>query len=270
MNRNTFAIVLFSSAALVGCASKPTAESMQKDQIKANELRAAAEASQSEKRQVRNEAYLEGIPQWALQPPKPDAGGMYAVGSGESQSLSVAQKKAMLDAEFGLAKQYRQELSGSERSYTQERNDQSLSSQYTQLIDKLVTRVPVVGFEVVKQEVKSMHGTFHSWILLKLPYAQFNQVLQEQRADAVDTTVQKAFDEFDQRLKERAAQRMQESREQQALRQTEVATQASIAGQIEGTKPQVGPATPGTDLPINLPRGQVTPVDATGANRSLQ
>lgn len=266
MFRKSLPIATLVSIVLVGCASKPTAESVQKDQIKAEELRAKAESSRAEKRQAINEVFIEGIPQWALQPPNPDAGGMYAVGSAESQSLSVAQKKAMLDAEFGLAKQYRQELSGSERSYTQERNDQSLSSQYTQLIDKLVTRVPVVGFEVVKQEVKSIQGTFHSWVLLKLPYAQFNKVLQEQRAEAVEVTVQKAFDDLDRRLKERAAERLQEQRDQQALRRSEIGNQAAISSQIDGGKGhdatrQVGTANALDNTTMQPSRSQVTTVE---------
>lgn len=265
MKPNAIAIIVLSSAVLMGCASTPTAQSIQKDQLKAEELRAKADATKAENRQVQNEAFIEGIPQWALQPPKPDAGGMYAVGTAESQSLSVAQKKSMLDAEFGLAKQYRQELSGSERSFTQERNDQGLSTQYTQLIDKLVSRVPVVGFEVVKQEVKSVSGTFHSWVLLKLPYAQFNKVLQEQRAETVEITVQKAFDDLDRRLKDRAAERLQEQRDQQALRQAEVATQASMTAQIEGAR-QPGVAAVATDSTSN-PRAQVTPVDVSGVRR---
>ena len=260
------AIASVASIALIGCASKPTAESVQKDQLKAEELRAKADATKAEKRQAQNQVFIEAIPQWALQPPNPDASGMYAVGSAESQSLSVAQKKAMLDAEFGLAKQYRQELSGSERSFTQERNDQSLSSQYTQLIDKLVTRVPVVGFEVVKQEVRSIQGTFHSWILLKLPYAQFNKVLQEQRAEAVEVTVQKAFDDLDRRLKERAAERLQEQRDQQALRRSEIGNQAAISSQVDGGKGngatrQVGTANALDSTTMSPTRSQMTSVE---------
>ena len=122
------AISIMSGAVLIACASKPTAEIIQKEQLKAEELRDQADAAKATQRQSQNEDFIAGIPAWALQPPRPDAEGMYAVGAAESASLNVAQKKAILDAEFGLAKQYRQELSGSERSFTQERNDRSLAS----------------------------------------------------------------------------------------------------------------------------------------------
>jgi hypothetical protein len=259
------AISIMSGAVLIACASKPTAESIQKEQLKAEELRDQADAAKAKKRQSQNEDFIEGIPAWALQPPRPDAEGMYAVGGAESVSLNIAQKKAMLDAEFGLAKQYRQELSGSERSYTQERNDRSLTNQYTQLIDKLVARVPVVGFEVVKQEVKSVHGTFHSWLLLKLPYAQFNRILQEQRAESVEASVQKEFDELDRRLKVRAIERLQEQQDQQSLRRQNLSNQVAP---LDGKEKQV--AVVASPDAMDTPRTLVVPVDASVAGKVQQ
>lgn len=214
---------------LGGCASKPTIESAQKDLIKAEEARAKAEEKRAEKRQARNEEFVESIPKWAIATPKPDSTGLYAIGSAESESWNIAQKKAMLDAEFGLAKVYRQELSGSERSFTQERNNKGMNSQYTALIDKLVARVSVVGFEVVKQEVKPMYGTFQSWVLLKLPYAQFNQVLQEQRAESMESTVREAFDDLDKRVKARLDDKLRDQKAQQELRLGELTTRSDVA-----------------------------------------
>ena len=214
---------------LSGCASKPTAESMQKDLEKAAEAREKAEQKRTAKRQEKNEEFLSSIPNWALETPKPDSTGLYAVGSSESENLNVSQKKAMLDAEFGLAKIYKQEISGSERNFTQERNDKSLNSQYTALIDKLVARVPVVGFEVVKQDVKAMNGSFHSWVLLKLPYAQFNKVLQEMRAESMESTVREAFDDLDKRVKSRLEDKIKEQKAQQELRIGELTARSDIA-----------------------------------------
>lgn len=259
------AISIMSGAVLIACASKPTAESIQKEQLKAEELRDQADVANAKKRQSQNEDFIVGIPAWALQPPRPDAEGMYAVGAAESASLNVAQKKAILDAEFGLAKQYRQELSGSERSFTQERNDRSLASQYTQLIDKLVARVPVVGFEVVKQEVKSVHGTFHSWILLKLPYAQFNRILQEQRAESVEASVQKEFDELDRRLKERAIERLQEQQDQQSLRRQNLSNQVVP---LDGKEKQA--AVVASSDAMDTSRTLVVPVDASATGKVRQ
>lgn len=196
---------------LAGCSHQPTAEDVAKDYAHAQEVRNKAQAEEAKRLQALNENTLSQVPVWALKPPIADNSGVYAVGLGESSDMRIALRKSMLDAEFGLAKQFNQEISGSERSFTQEQGTKNATEQYTALIDKLVTQVPVVGFEVVSQEVKSIEGSFYSFVLLKLPYAEFNRVLQQQRAAAKDGQVAKAFDDLERRVKERQAQRAQEA-----------------------------------------------------------
>lgn len=220
--------LLVAAVSIGGCSTKQTLGDVQKDYAKAEEVRAQAEEKRMKKRQEQAQEFLEVVPAWAMEAPRPDATGLYAIGASESDSLNVSQKKAMLDAEFGLAKLYKQELSGSERSFTQERNDKSLSTQYTALIDKLVARVPVVGFEVVKQEVKAVRGGYNTWVLLKLPYAQFNKVLQEQKAESMDTAVKDAFDDLDKRVKARIEERQKDAKAQQAMRLEEMKTKSEI------------------------------------------
>lgn len=193
--------------ALCACASKPTQEVVQKDLAKAEEVRAQSELKRSQQRKEQTEQYLVLVPAWAQAVPRPDSSGFYAVGSAQSDNWTLARKKALLEAEFGLAKQFAQELSGSERSYTHERGDKGADTQFTALIDKLVARVPLTGFEVVQLEVKALQGAFHSWVLLKLPYAQFNQVLQAQRTQTMAPAVKEAFDELDRRVAARLQER---------------------------------------------------------------
>ena len=78
---------------------------------------------------------------------------------------------------------------------------------YTELVDKLVTQVPVVGFETVKQDVKSISGEFHTFVLLKLPYMEFNRVLTQQRAQAQDAKISAAFADLEKRVMARQEQR---------------------------------------------------------------
>ena len=54
-------------------------------------------------------------------------------------------------------------------------------------------------------------GKYNAFILIKLPYAQFNSVLKEQRAKTDDNTVRKAFDELGQRLDKRRKQRIEDA-----------------------------------------------------------
>lgn len=201
-------------AGLTACGT-PSLEQIAKDQANAEARRAEARHAQIEKQQAKNEDILGQIPKWALQAPIPDATGVFAVGVGKSSDLRTAIRKAALDAEFGLAKSYNQEISGSERSFNQE-SGSVINAQYTELIDKLVTQVPVVGLETVKQEVKSIEGEFHAFVLMKLPYAEFNKVLAQQRKTAQDATVEAAFVALEKRVKARQQERAQEAAVSQA------------------------------------------------------
>ena len=196
---------------VAGCSTSPTMKSLAKDEADAAEVRAQATEARQAKEQKRMEATIDKVPKWAMEQPRPDDTGVYAVGSAESDKMRVAIKKATLEAEFGLAKIYKQELSGSERSYTQDNNGNVGQEQYTALIDKLVSEVPVVGFEIVRQEVMPIDGKYNAFILIKLPYAQFNSVIKEQRAKTDDITVRKAFDELGQRLDKRRKQRIEDA-----------------------------------------------------------
>lgn len=196
--------------ALTACSST-SMEQIAKDQAHAESVRDKAHDDQMTRKQVQNEAVLDLVPRWALQAPVPDASGIYAVGVGKSSDLRTSMRKATLDAEFGLAKTYNQELSGSERSFNQEQGN-ALTQQYIELVDKLVTQVPVIGFETVKQDVKSISGEYHTFVLLKLPYVEFNHTLQQQqRAQGHDAKISLAFSELEKRVAARQAQRAKES-----------------------------------------------------------
>jgi len=232
--RAFLASALASSFFLAACSSSPTREQLAQDQIRAEELRAKADARQTAARQSSAEKQLDAVPAWALQAPPADGTGVYAVGMGQSSDYRTALRKATLDAEFGLAKMYGQEISGSERSFVQDQGAQSRSvtDKYTALIDKLVSQVPVVGFESVHQEIKPIDGVFHAYVALKLPYDEFNRVVQQQRSLATDSSVVAAFNDLERRVSAR-----QEQRRKDALLSAPVAqksTDASASG-LSGT-----------------------------------
>jgi hypothetical protein len=204
-----------------------------KDEQRASEVRERAEVKVAEKKQDQAAEDLSSMPKWVLEPPKADGQGIYAVGMAESDTLRISMRKAMLEAEFGLAKLYKQEISGSERMFDQERGTKNNTSQYTALIDKLVARVPVVGFEVIQQEVKPIRGIYHTWVLLKLPYAQFNKVLLEQKTDSLDQTVKEAFDDLEKRVRARQEDRLKEDRERQAMRLNELNARGEALSKLE-------------------------------------
>jgi hypothetical protein len=146
--------------------------------------------------------HIGSLPKWVKKPPKPDTKGMYAVGTASSEDLQVAINKARLEAEFGLAKLYSQELSGIERSFSTDSHDQPVN-RYQKLIDKFVSEVPVVGFSTEKQEIKANAGKYNVYVLLKLPYEEFNAVLKSRKSDTSNRDMHKMIDELQQRLEKR-------------------------------------------------------------------
>lgn len=148
---------------------------------------------------------IDAIPSWVLSPPQPDSQAVYAVGIGESDTLQISIKKAMLEAEFGLAKKLRQELAGSERQYTTDDSNKSVN-RFEALIDKLVLETPIVGYTVKQQIVKPMDGKYQTFVLLMLPYDQYNDVLQANRAKETRNDMKAAFSDLEKRLDKKKAE----------------------------------------------------------------
>lgn len=205
--------------------------------------RLAQNADTEDLRQVviekQNEAindHIDTVPDWVLKPPAPDGVGMYAVGVGESNNLQISIKKAHLEAEFGLAKLYKQELSGSERMYSTD-NGGYANTNYVGLIDKLVQQVPVVGFSVEEQTVTALEGKYMVYVLLKLPYDQFNDVLQEHLAQASREDMKQAFLDLERRLDKRRAQTLEVS----GGANSKPDTQSSLKDPIKAMEPYPAP-----------------------------
>lgn len=183
--------------ALAGCSSPQ--KRLAKDLAKAEEVRREAREKEAKLAQKQAKRLIKAYPDWALEAPRPDATGLYAIGVGRSRDLELARKKARLQASYEIAKQLNQELAGGERLAEYDR-DTHASSTYQVLIDQLVDWTPVVGYEVLKQEIVPVDGVFHVYLLAKMPYEAFNQVLQERRRQAQDDAVRRDFDALHERL----------------------------------------------------------------------
>jgi len=242
------AVAVLSVAACSTTVPDPTVE-MNKRLAELEKQQIEMEERQKAREQIQREEELAALPDWVLEPPAADATGFYGVGVAQSKHLNHARKSSRLQAEFELAKMYRQELSGSERAFEEGNTDGDVTSQTVFLIDKIVDAVPVVGYHVVEQTMVPIDGVFHSAVLLKLPYDQFNMVLKQQRAEEEDKKIQAHFDDLERRLAERRKQREEErdakhQRELEALkaRQEMLNSQAQGESQQEAgagnTKPQ--------------------------------
>ncbi|NDU85844.1 MAG: hypothetical protein G3H99_04435 [Ferrovum sp.] len=201
MNKKIIAVCALSALAILpGCSNTSSMKETAADEAAAVKIHTQAAADQRAAEQKRLESNISKIPEWAIQAPPPDDNGVYAVGIGESDKIRLAIRKAMLDGEYGLAKNYNQLLSGSEQQYSQDKSNHASQSQYTQLIDSLVSQVPIVGFEVIHQNVRPVDGAYTAYVLLKLPYNQVNRVLQERGASTSSEDIKHAFDELSGRL----------------------------------------------------------------------
>lgn len=192
-------IALAIAIVLVGCASGPV-EQYAKQQEALKDI-AVDEAK----------AKLDSVPDWYLAPPKNDGYGLVGVGAASSKDMHLAVKKARLQAEFELAKNYRQELSGSERSYEREDAAGNLVQTSQFLIDKLVDAVPIVGYDLVDQKLMVLpDGKFQAFTLLKLPFDEFNKVLQSIKADSQDAKELEAFNDLERRLEAKRNRKSQD------------------------------------------------------------
>jgi hypothetical protein len=198
--------VLVLVTGLFGCASKPTSVSIAKDEAAAEAARNEAERKRSERATAAAEKFLAKVPAWVSEPPRSDGMHVYAVGEGQSTRLDLARKKAVLTAEFGLAKQYKQALSGSERLFQRDAPTGLPQERYTLLIDRLVDSVPLVGSQQVRQEVVVIDGTFHSYVLMKLSFEEMERHIAKQKAATQDKEIDAQFDELDRRLKAHRAE----------------------------------------------------------------
>jgi len=238
----TVALVLASGLILSACSSSPEEQMAERlaalEQAERDRLAERQAAAQAQR-----EDELDTAPSWFLSPPESDGTGFFGVGHSRSKQMGHGLKAARLQAEFELAKMYRQELSGSERSFERGNTDGDVVSQNTFLIDKIVDAVPVVGYTVVEQKMIPLNGAFETFVLLKLPYDEFNKVLKSQREKELDKTVQESFDDLERRLATRRAQREAEEQGRFEREQTATLNRAKILQEATGTGQPAGSAS---------------------------
>lgn len=193
-------------ATVSGCANGPSKEDILKEQLKLAEMR----AEMLEKQQDQQEEVLKGkladVPDWYLDPPVADPTGVYGVGTSSSNNMSVALKKARLQADFEVAQQMDQELSGLEQLFTGDSNGMS-RSQYQSAVERFVAAVPMVGQEVAEQEVSVIDGKYTAYVLSRLSFDRMDRMLERQNSqEAGSTEMKEAFATLRERVERSKAQ----------------------------------------------------------------
>jgi hypothetical protein len=215
-------LLCFTVSVLSACSS--TNEDLVRQQVELESRRMELETKKIEIEQEKRQQEIDSVPVWALMPPLADENGFYAVGIAESEQMSFAIRKSKLQAEFELAKQYRQLLSGSERSYESETMGGKVNSATEILIDKIIEEVPIVGYDIVQHELKPQNGKHVSYLLLKMPYMQYNKVLKERQELEFKSEMKLAYKDLERRLDKRKAQLLEEKFEENETQEDESPT----------------------------------------------
>lgn len=182
-------LVMFGAAmSLVGCSSSPSKTDIAEEQAKVEKIQSDAAEAQAERRQEQMEQEMKNLPGWVLDPPKTDGSGFYGVGIGSDRDLVNSMRKAKLQASYELAKTMKSELSGEDTMTG------SGEGEYRYVINNFVDKVNLSGAQVVKQKVEPINGMYKSYVLMKYPYNDFNQVLKDSQAnDANKKTLEDAY-----------------------------------------------------------------------------
>lgn len=177
-------------ALISGCASGPSKEDILKEQLRLAEMRAEMLEKQKEAQEEILEEKLDDVPDWYMNPPAPDATGLYGVGMASSNNLSVAIKKARLAADFEVAQQMEQELSGLEQQFVGDSNGIA-REQYQSAVERFVAAVPMMGQEVAEQEVSVIDGKYTAYILSRLSFDQMDRMAERQKRGVEGTSEMK-------------------------------------------------------------------------------
>ncbi len=173
-----------------------------------------AHQKQVDKKTEKMDQLINSIPDWYLDVPQSDSTGVFGVGYGSSNKPPFALKAAEIRAKFDVAKSFKQLISGQERSYENQTLDSNLETQINMLIDSIVEEVSVAGAQRVKRELYNVDGVANAYVLVKMPYEEYNRAIQSLRAKTVEEKVSVAFDELEKRLQNR------KSDEQKAIQAT--------------------------------------------------
>lgn len=202
---NRIPLILTLGLVLAGCASQN--EKLAKDIRDRERVMRDLEEERRDWAQKDARRELRRTPDWALNPaPQPDSTGLYAIGIADSDNPQIALRKANMQGLYDLGRAMNQAIAGMERQRIVD-NGSSSHDSYSLTAESLVDWADVTGWEVVKQELVPIDGRHHAYVLLKLPFASANQVLQERRRNATLENEKAAFDELQRRLEAyRAAQ----------------------------------------------------------------
>ncbi|WP_028113354.1 LPP20 family lipoprotein [Ferrimonas kyonanensis] len=204
MTMNLKSIFLLAAVVLLmaGCASSPEQEA-RKQIAKENAERIERQQDQAEQR-------LGDLPDWVTRVPVPDANGYYGVGSGISNDLVWAARKARQESTFTALQTMRNEMSGFERTFIRDAAAGETMQQSELVIDSIVDRVKISGATIIDTYTMVVDGKYEVYTLAMLPIDALDAAFAESKASARTSEAAAKFAELEARLDKRRAERLQE------------------------------------------------------------
>jgi len=183
-----------------GCASNPSALDLAEQQAALEAQRAEMLAEQQERENEKLAESLSNIPDWAIDPPNPDVTGIYGVGIAESSNVAVVMKKARLQAEFDLAAQMQQEISGLEQQFTEDSTGNEANLRFESAVERFVNSVEIAGQEIVEQEIAVADGKYNGYVLMRLSFDSMERMLEQRNNMEGYDRMKEAFKELRERI----------------------------------------------------------------------
>ncbi|MBU2952320.1 LPP20 family lipoprotein [Marinobacter sp. F3R08] len=201
MNMKVAIVVSALSIGLLGgCASNQSALDLAEQQAEIEAERAEMLAELMELKNEQLEESLSNVPDWVIEPPKPDVAGIYGVGVAESSNVAVVMKKARLQAEYELAAQMKQEISGLDQQFIEDSSGNDANLRFQSAVERFVNSVEIAGQEIVEQEVDVSNGKYDGYVLMRLSFDSMERMLEERNNMEGYDRMKAAFKELRERV----------------------------------------------------------------------
>ena len=192
--------ILAITVALGGCASAPDHTDAMKQRLELEHMQRQAQDQRRDAREERLEERIESFPSWVTETPQADSDGVYGVGVARSTNTSAARDKASLKADFDIAQQLKQQMSGLTKDFTADDNGTG-SQQFEQVVERFVAAVEMSGQETVKTEMMVVDGKISVAVLSHLSFDRMEQMLARQSDLKGQDRMAKAVEELRDRVK---------------------------------------------------------------------
>jgi len=132
--------------------------------------------------QKANDAIMENIPDWYMEPPKNDDEYLWATASEVSRDLQMAVNKAKTTANSDLARQMENNIDVLTKRFSQETGmniDSKILTDFSETTKQL-SRQALIGVSEEKKEIRNEEGVFRAYVLMKLPMGKMKENLLNQ------------------------------------------------------------------------------------------